>query len=101
MARPSAAGQPGNRLRAIPVEHIHPNPDQPRKHFDEEALRSLAESIRERGVLQPIMVRPSVTGGYQLVAGERRWRVAQLAGHTSVPALIDTEVEGADRLSLP
>lgn len=100
MARPSAAGQPDNRLRAIPVEDIHPNPDQPRRHFDEEALRSLAESIRERGVLQPIIVRPSVTGGHQLVAGERRWRAAQLAGHTSVAALIDTEVKGAGSLEL-
>jgi ParB family transcriptional regulator, chromosome partitioning protein len=99
-ARQPAAGQPDRRLRAIPIEDIHPNPDQPRKHFDEEALRSLAESIRERGVLQPIIVRPSVTGGYELVTGERRWRAAQLAGHASIPTLIDTNVEGAGSVEL-
>jgi ParB family chromosome partitioning protein len=100
VARLSAAGQPDSRLRELAVEDISPNPDQPRKHFDQDALRSLAESIRERGVLEPIIVRPSAAGGYQLIAGERRWRAAQLAGHTSVPALIDVKVEGAGSLEL-
>jgi ParB family transcriptional regulator, chromosome partitioning protein len=77
-----------------------PNPDQPRKHFDEDALRSLADSIRERGVLQPIIVRPRATGGYELVAGERRWRAAQLAGHLTISALVDANVEGARSLEL-
>jgi ParB/RepB/Spo0J family partition protein len=100
VARLSAGGQPDGRLREIPVEDIRPNPDQPRKHFDEKALRSLADSIRERGVLQPIIVRTNATGGYQLIAGERRWRAAQLAGRASIPALIDTNVEGAGSLEL-
>jgi ParB family chromosome partitioning protein len=100
VAHLSAAGQPDGRLREIAVDAIHPNPDQPRTHFDEQALHSLAGSIRERGVLQPIIVRPSATGGYQLIAGERRWRAAQLAGHRSVPALVDANVEGAGSLEL-
>jgi ParB family chromosome partitioning protein len=93
-------GRSDGRLQDLAVEDIHPNPDQPRKHFDEQALRSLAESIRERGVLQPIIVRPNATGGYQLIAGERRWRAAQLACRASIPALIDTNVEGAGSLEL-
>jgi ParB-like nuclease domain len=76
----------GNRLREIPLEQIHPNPGQPRKRFEETSLVSLADSIRERGVLQPIIVRPRATGGYELVAGERRWRVAKLAGEPTIPA---------------
>ena len=95
-SRPSTDG----RLRDLPLEEIHPNPDQPRKHFDEDALRSLADSIRERGVLQPIIVRPNATGGYQLVAGERRWRAAQLAGEPTIPALVDANVDGAGSLEL-
>ena len=63
------------RLRDISIAEIHPNPAQPRKRFDESALAALADSIRERGVLQPVIVRP-VDDGYELVAGERRWRAA-------------------------
>ncbi len=100
VARHAASGSPDGRLREIPVDEIHPNPDQPRKRFDEQALVSLAESIRERGVLQPIIVYPNATGGYQLVAGERRWRAAQLAGRASIPALIDASVDGAGSLEL-
>jgi ParB family chromosome partitioning protein len=88
------------RLRSIAIDDIQPNPDQPRKHFDEDALDALADSIGERGVLQPIIVRPSPRGGYQLVAGERRWRAAQLAGHSTIPALVDSEVEGAGSLEI-
>ena len=100
VAHQAANDQRDGRLREIPVEEIHPNPDQPRKHFDEQALRSLAGSIRERGVLQPIIVRPSATGGFELVAGERRWRAAQLADQPTIHALIDANVEGAGSLEL-
>jgi ParB family transcriptional regulator, chromosome partitioning protein len=77
------------RLRDIPLSAIHANPAQPRKRFDEPALAALADSIRERGVLQPVIVRP-VDDGYELVAGERRWRAAALAGEATIPALVTT-----------
>ena len=67
------------RLRDIPLKQIRANPKQPRKRFDDAALLALADSIRERGVLQPVIVKPA-QDGYELVAGERRWRAAQLAG---------------------
>jgi ParB family transcriptional regulator, chromosome partitioning protein len=77
-------------VRNIPVDRIAPNPNQPRMHFDEESLNELAASIREHGVLQPILVRPAgQPQRYQLVAGERRWRAAQKAGLHEVPALIE------------
>ena len=91
-------GPDGHRLRELPVAEIHPNPDQPRKRFDDASLRSLAASIGERGVLQPVIVRPRRPGGYELVAGERRWRAAQLAGQSTIPALIDEIVDGAGSL---
>jgi ParB family transcriptional regulator, chromosome partitioning protein len=75
-------------LRRIPLELIAPNPDQPRTVFDEQALVSLADSIRERGVLQPVLVRPLPGGRYELIAGERRWRAAQLAELDDIPAVI-------------
>jgi ParB family transcriptional regulator, chromosome partitioning protein len=75
-------------LRELPVELITPNPSQPRRHFDEAALVALADSLRERGVLQPVLVRPVAGGSYELIAGERRWRAAQLAGFETVPALV-------------
>jgi ParB family transcriptional regulator, chromosome partitioning protein len=75
-------------LRELPVELISPNPSQPRRHFDEAALIALADSLRERGVLQPVLVRPLPGGSYELIAGERRWRAAQLAGMETVPALV-------------
>jgi ParB family chromosome partitioning protein len=75
-------------LRELAVELIGPNPNQPRRSFDEESLLALAGSIRERGVLQPVLVRPLVGGRYELVAGERRWRAAKLAELDSVPAII-------------
>src|SRR4051812_23744478 len=70
----------GNDLRELAVELIAPNPNQPRKAFDEAALQSLADSISEKGLLQPVLVRPVAGGTYELVAGERRWRAARLAG---------------------
>ncbi len=82
--------QAGERaeLRDVHVELIAPNPDQPRKRFDQEQLQALADSLRERGVLQPVLVRPRAGGRYELVAGERRWRAARLAGLETVPALV-------------
>ena len=75
-------------LRELPVELIAPNPAQPRRRFDQEALQALAGSLGERGVLQPVLVRPKAGGTYELVAGERRWRAARIAGLESIPALV-------------
>lgn len=84
----SASDQPtGDQVRHLAIASISGNPTQPRRHFTEEAIEELAASIRERGVLQPILVRPSGTG-YQIVAGERRWRAAQRAGLHEIPAII-------------
>ncbi len=74
-------------VRELPVAQITPNPKQPRRRFDEDALQALAGSLHEQGVLQPVLVRP-VEGGYELVAGERRWRAARLAGIERIPALV-------------
>jgi ParB family chromosome partitioning protein len=74
----------------IPVGDLSPNPNQPRVHFDEESLSDLAASIREIGVLQPLLVRQLADGSYQLIAGERRWRAAQRAGLATVPAVVKT-----------
>jgi ParB family chromosome partitioning protein len=82
------AGAREEELRRLPVELISPNTDQPRKRFDEDALAQLAESLGERGVLQPVLVRPRPGGTYEIVAGERRWRAAQIAGLTEIPALV-------------
>lgn len=72
----------------IPVAQIEPGLNQPRKHFDEEALAGLAESIRQHGIIQPLTVRRLSSGYYQIIAGERRWRAARMAGLTEVPAII-------------
>src|SRR4051794_29092054 len=82
------AGEPPPDLRRVPVELISPNPRQPRQAFDEAGLVALSESLRERGLLQPVLVRPLPGGRYELIAGERRWRAAQLAAFASVPALV-------------
>ena len=84
----AATGPRDAELRELPVGTVRPNPDQPRKQFDQEALQALADSLGERGVLQPVLVRPVAGGGYELVAGERRWRAAQLAGLATVPAIV-------------
>ena len=81
-------------LRMIPVELISPNPKQPRRAFDDGALEALAGSLRERGVLQPVLVRPVAGGTYELVAGERRWRAAQLADLETIPALVRARDDG-------
>jgi len=73
-------------LAELPISAIRPNPQQPREHFDEEALAALAESIREVGVLQPVLVRES-DDGYELIAGERRWRAARRVGLQTIPAI--------------
>jgi ParB family chromosome partitioning protein len=85
----SEAGEhEGPELRELHVELVAPSPEQPRKRFDEEALQALADSIKERGVLQPVLVRPRPGGSYEIVAGERRWRAAKLAGLETLPALV-------------
>ena len=76
-------------VRIVPVDHIDPNPKQPRVLFEESALEELAASVREHGVLQPILVRPIGPNRYQIVAGERRWRASRLAGLHAIPALIE------------
>jgi ParB family transcriptional regulator, chromosome partitioning protein len=76
-------------VRVIPVDNITPNPDQPRMVFDPDALHELSASIREHGVLQPILVRPLGANRYQLVAGERRWRASREAGLDTIPALVE------------
>ena len=75
-------------LRQLPVELISPNPHQPRRQFDAEALVGLADSIRARGVIQPVLVRPLAGGRYELIAGERRWRAAQIAALETIPAIV-------------
>jgi ParB/RepB/Spo0J family partition protein len=76
-------------VRIVPVDHIEPNPEQPRMVFEQDALDELAASIREHGVLQPILVRPLGPNTYQIVAGERRWRASRQAGLETIPALIE------------
>ncbi|MEM9756472.1 MAG: ParB/RepB/Spo0J family partition protein [Pseudomonadota bacterium] len=99
--QPPGAETTGDRPRAdrtLPIEAIRPNPDQPRRNFSDAALEELSQSIREKGVIQPLIVRPDPTdpGAFQLVAGERRWRAAQRAQLHEVPVLVrnfdDTEV---------
>jgi ParB family transcriptional regulator, chromosome partitioning protein len=75
-------------LRQVPVGLISPNPSQPRRRFADEQLAELAASLRERGVLQPVLVRPKPKGRYELIAGERRWRAAKIAGLAEIPAIV-------------
>lgn len=76
-----------NEIRMIGVDNIYPNPDQPRQHFDEESIRLLADSIQTAGILQPLIV-SETESGYMIIAGERRYRAARLAGNDSVPCII-------------
>jgi ParB family chromosome partitioning protein len=78
----------GEELRQIPVDLIAPNPGQPRRSFEDDTLLALADSIKARGILQPVLVRPLVGGRYELIAGERRWRAARLAELDTIPALV-------------
>lgn len=97
LSRDPAAPAPGPD-RTVPIEALRPNPDQPRRRFDDATLAELAQSIREKGILQPLIVRPLAERAdhYEIVAGERRWRAAQRAGLHEVPVLVrsfdDTEV---------
>lgn len=84
---------PGDRVQKISIELIQPNSDQPRRHFDEESLGQLADSIKQYGILQPLIVTPLSAGGYNLIAGERRWRASKKAGLKSVPAIIRSSKE--------
>ena len=90
---PSLQNQDGGSV-LLPIAQVEPGLNQPRKHFDEEALSDLSESIRQHGILQPLTVRRLASGYYQIIAGERRWRAARMAGLTQVPAMI---VEADDR----
>jgi ParB family transcriptional regulator, chromosome partitioning protein len=85
---PAARAQPGSGLRTLDIENIHPSSKQPRKHFDDARLDELAESIRSQGIIQPLVVRVRDGGGFELIAGERRWRAAQRAGLHQVPAVV-------------
>jgi ParB family chromosome partitioning protein len=91
------AGEP--ELAHVPLEQIHANPRQPRRRFEHEATAGLAESIRSQGILQPVVLRPREEGGYELIAGERRWRAAREAGLPAVPAVI-READDRDTLLL-
>ena len=75
-------------LREVPVDALRPNPWQPRSHFDEHELEGLAQSIREHGVLQPVLVSQQADGTFQLITGERRWRAVQMAGLATIPAMV-------------
>ena len=98
-AAPSLGADTG--VQTLPLREIEPDPDQPRKTFDEEALGELAASIAEHGLLQPIAVRPQGLGGYSIVAGERRWRACRMAGLTEVPVVVkDVTDEQAMELAL-
>ena len=86
-------------LAHVPIEQIHANPRQPRRRFDNEATAGLADSIRNEGVVQPVVLRPRLEGGYELIAGERRWRAAREAGVPTLPAVI-READDRDTLLL-
>ena len=86
-------------LAHVPVDQIHPNPSQPRKRFEHEGVNGLAESIRSQGLIQPLVLRPRLQGGYELIAGERRWRAAREAGILTVPAVV-READDRDSLLL-
>ena len=90
-----AAGAAEEGMREIPTDLVVPNPNQPRREFDEEALQALAGSLGEQGVLQPVLVRPKADGTYELVAGERRWRAARIAGLELIPAIVREREDAA------
>jgi len=104
-ARPAAAPAPSPATPppgplSVPIDAVAPNPEQPRRHFDAEALNALADSIRTHGVLQPLVVRPLGDESYELIAGERRLRAARLAGRTEVPVVFRTADLARTRLEL-
>lgn len=83
------------RIHKVLLADVEPNKNQPRRHFDEESMQELASSIKQHGILQPIIVAPQGQGGYQIIAGERRWRAASMAGLKSVPVIVRTLQEQA------
>ena len=87
-------------VRIVHIDRIEPNPEQPRLVFEQAALDELAASIREHGVLQPILVRPLGPNTYQIVAGERRWRASRLAGLETIPALIEIDDDTALEIAI-
>lgn len=93
---PASVDEPRRPDMVVPIENIEPNPDQPRRRFDPEHLEDLANSIREKGVIQPLIVREKAGGKYEIVAGERRWRASQKAQLHELPVIVrefnDTEV---------
>jgi ParB family chromosome partitioning protein len=94
---PEVEADHAGELLELPVDLIKPNPDQPRSNFDREALEALAASIEASGIVQPLLLRPLHDGSYELIAGERRWRAAQLAGLEKVPAVVRDQAQ-AERL---
>ena len=93
--------QGSSNLNEIPIEQIEPNPDQPRREFDETAMKELASSIQTMGIIAPITLRQVAPDRYQIIAGERRWRASQMAGLTTIPAYIRTvEDENVMELAL-
>lgn len=98
IAAPSAPAASGRSVQSIEIALIHPHPEQPRRHFDDGALQELADSISQRGVIQPIIVRPH-GNGYQIVAGERRWRASQRAQLHRIPAIV-REFDEAETLEI-
>ena len=89
------------KVEPIKLSEIEPNREQPRKKFDDEGLQQLADSIREHGLIQPLVVRPRKSGGYQLIAGERRWRASRMAGLSEVPVIVmDIDDQKAMELAL-
>jgi ParB family chromosome partitioning protein len=93
------AGPNASELLELPIDTIHANPRQPRRRFEPEATSGLADSVRHQGVIQPLLVRPRVAGGYEIVAGERRWRAAREAGRETVPVVV-RETDDRDSLLL-
>jgi ParB family transcriptional regulator, chromosome partitioning protein len=81
-------GVPSTQLVQLPLDEVHPNPRQPRRRFDQETTAALAESLKAQGLVQPIVVRSRASGGFELIAGERRWRAAREAGLATIPALV-------------
>lgn len=88
-----------DRIWQVPVSEVQPDPEQPRRQFKPEELQELADSITEHGVLQPILVSELANGGYQIIAGERRWRASQLAGKATVPVIVK-KVANLERLEV-
>ncbi|WP_265571423.1 ParB/RepB/Spo0J family partition protein [Sphingomicrobium nitratireducens] len=99
--RAGTAQAPRTGVQSLEIAAIRPNPNQPRRHFDEVALTELAESIKRQGILQPIIVREAAEGGYEIIAGERRWRASQKAQLHEIPALVrDSDEESSAELAV-